>query len=114
DEYVVRGVLVAPGSLPFAPQIAWFAAWLWIPAAGSGATFLPLLFPDGRLLSPRWRPAALLSLVAIVMLVVVLAFYPGPIQNVSYIDNPFAITALDVGTFVVLGSAGFVLLAVAI
>src|SRR5271170_325565 len=55
--YGQRGVVAAPGSLPAARAAAWFQNWAWaIPVAGFG--FILLLFPTGRLRSPRWRPAA--------------------------------------------------------
>jgi len=54
--YGERG-LAAPGSLPAARTAAWFQNWVFaIPIAGFA--FLLLLFPTGRLISPRWRPAA--------------------------------------------------------
>jgi hypothetical protein len=55
--YGQRGVVAAPGSLPAARAAAWFQNWVWaIPIGGFG--FILLLFPTGRLRSPRWRPAA--------------------------------------------------------
>ena len=55
--YGQRGLVGAPGSLPAARAAAWFVNWAWaIPLAG--LTFMLLLFPTGRLRSPRWRPAA--------------------------------------------------------
>jgi two-component system, NarL family, sensor kinase len=52
---------VAPGALPGGQIAAWFADWLWAPAYGIAVTFLPLLFPDGRLPSRRWWPVAALA-----------------------------------------------------
>lgn len=49
---------VAPGSLPAGQFAAWLADWLWIPGHDLLLTFLPLLFPDGRLPSRRWWPLA--------------------------------------------------------
>jgi hypothetical protein len=54
--YGPRGLVAAPGSLPAARAAAWFLNWAWdIPVAG--LIFILLLFPTGRLLSRRWRPA---------------------------------------------------------
>ncbi len=36
----------------------WSTGWLFAPILGAVALFLPLLFPDGRLPSRRWRPVA--------------------------------------------------------
>jgi hypothetical protein len=56
ERYGQRGLVAAPGSLPAARTVAWFANWvLSIPVAG--LAILLLLFPTGQLSSPRWRPA---------------------------------------------------------
>jgi signal transduction histidine kinase len=55
--YAHAAVIRYPGALPFGTQVMWFAAWDYVPAAALGALVFPLVFPDGRLLSPRWRPA---------------------------------------------------------
>lgn len=41
--------------LPNADWLLWFASMLWLPALIIMLVFVPLLFPDGRLLGPRWR-----------------------------------------------------------
>jgi hypothetical protein len=60
DYYIVYGV-AQPGSVPFPVGMAGINNWLWVPAVGLPATYLFLLFPDGRLPSSRWRPGAWLS-----------------------------------------------------
>jgi hypothetical protein len=50
-----------PGYLLF----AWLAAWVWCVPVMVAAIFLPLVFPDGRLLSRRWRPVMWLGAAAL-------------------------------------------------
>ena len=56
-EYAVRAIVTAPGSLPGGVWAAWVAHWIW-PVNFAALSFLVLLFPTGRLPSPRWRPIA--------------------------------------------------------
>src|SRR2546421_9507115 len=55
-EYAVYALITVPGSLPAGALMGVFGGW----ARGMGwflmLTFLLLLFPNGHLLSPRWRP----------------------------------------------------------
>ncbi|MFN2452498.1 MAG: ATP-binding protein [Candidatus Dormibacteria bacterium] len=44
--------------VPLADEARWVGVWLWIPGLGLIMTFMLLLFPNGRLLSRRWRIAA--------------------------------------------------------
>jgi hypothetical protein len=53
--YAIYGLATDPSSLPAARAISWPQTWLWVPAAGMVFLLLPLHFPNGRLLSPRWR-----------------------------------------------------------
>ncbi len=45
----------------------WVGNWAWIPPLGLFFTFGFLLFPDGHLPSPRWRPVAWASAIVIVL-----------------------------------------------
>ena len=53
-DYAAYALLAAPGSLPGGELAAWIVSWLWVLHHGLFA-LLFLLFPDGRLPTPRWR-----------------------------------------------------------
>lgn len=55
--YARAAIVHFPGSLPFGVPVLWMTAWDYVPSECLGALILPLVFPDGRLLSRRWRPA---------------------------------------------------------
>jgi hypothetical protein len=44
--------------LPGGAAASWFGAWTNLPGIAMGSTLLVLLFPDGHVLSRRWRPLA--------------------------------------------------------
>jgi hypothetical protein len=63
----------------------------WIPLVLVPITFLLLLFPDGRLLTPRWRPVAWCAALGIVGAFVSTGLTPGPLEDFPEIQNPFGI-----------------------
>jgi hypothetical protein len=72
---------------------AWVQSWYWPALLALSFVALPLLFPDGRLPSRRWRPAALVVAVGVSGLVV-LGMVADTLtgQDVDYrIDNPIGI-----------------------
>jgi signal transduction histidine kinase len=91
DGYAVYGILTNPGSLPAADVMAWIQSWLWLFFIGLPAIFLVLLFPDGHLLSRRWRPLVWIAGFAIVIVVASIALHPGPLDEAKYADNPLGI-----------------------
>lgn len=73
---------------------AWLTIWTWVPAFVPFATLLPMIFPDGRLLSRRWRPvagAAIALVVAMSLLTAFTSIQPEGDQPA----NPVAIRAVD-------------------
>jgi len=89
-EYAYYSLVARPGSLPGGEELAWVVCWLWVPHSGLFA-FLGLLFPDGRLPTPRWRPFAWLVVAAVVVGSVAVAYSPGPIDSLAPIQNPMGI-----------------------
>jgi hypothetical protein len=81
NEYAIHALWTAPGSVPGGPFMAWLTTWVWAGSAPVLLTFLPLLFPDGRLPSRRWRPVAWLSAVPIALLCGPIAILYWPLRG---------------------------------
>jgi hypothetical protein len=75
-EYATYALVTRPGALPAGLAMAWLSTWIWLPGIGLAATFLLLLFPDGRLPSRRWRPVAWSAAVVLAIGSVTLALSP--------------------------------------
>ncbi len=86
DELAVKS-----GSLPGADFARWLNTWEWMLGGLLPVTFLLLLFPDGRLPSPRWRPIAWAAGLGTVALLIGMAFHPG-LEDMGHLEpNPFGI-----------------------
>ncbi len=70
DEYATYALITRPGSLALGAEMSWLTEWIWAPGLGLILVYLPLLFPDGRPPSRRWRWVAWLGAVSIAMTVV--------------------------------------------
>ena len=95
------GTAVGGGALAGWPSVP--AAWLaWLSndafalALFATVLFVPLLFPDGRLPSRRWRLTARLMVVWLAIVMLLATFGPGPYASpgFSHLDNPIGIAAL--------------------
>jgi hypothetical protein len=91
EGYALYALETRPGSLPGGEGMVWLSGLLGGPIGFAMFALVLLLFPDGRLLSRRWRPFVWLDLIA-VALIFAFAFKPGPI-GASLLDvaNPFGI-----------------------
>lgn len=80
------------GPLPGALFARWLTIWIWIPNVLLPVTFPLLLFPDGKLLSTRWRPIAWAAGFGLFSVIVSLAFHPGPLESIGLnVSNPYGI-----------------------
>lgn len=89
-QYAVFGAVTSPGALPFARAAAWPATWLWGPGIMFGFALLPLHFPDGRLVSPRWRPARWFVIAAMGAATLNMALQPGDGETPG-VPNPLGV-----------------------
>jgi hypothetical protein len=96
NEYAIYASVTRPGSLPGASMVAWYGSWPWYLVLALALIFTPLLFPTGRLLSPRWRPVAWLAGAATATLTVLAALQaelePAPDRPIA---NPIGIAAVE-------------------
>jgi hypothetical protein len=138
--WILSGIALTVGVLPAAEAyagyvmvtrgtpnaLATFGAWAngiyWVPLLAATLIFVPLLFPDGHLPSPRWRRPVLLVGVCVVGIAVLGMLRPELTgQHLDYvIDNPIGVAAVGgegesvlFAVFASLGLALGVVLAVA-
>ena len=86
-QYAEYALVTDPGSLPGGAYMAWLATWTWAPGAGLVATLTLLLFPEGRLPSPGWRPFPPLVVSAIALMVLPTAVVLLPMRGPALAGN---------------------------
>jgi hypothetical protein len=79
------------GIRSLAETAAWFGSWAWIPLVLVPTSLLLLLFPDGRLLSPRWRPVAWCAGIGIFGYALNVALKTGGLGDYPKIPNPYGV-----------------------
>jgi hypothetical protein len=98
--YVTWGFEVDPGSVPRPDLVAALTSSIWVPAIGLIGTFLLLLFPNGSLPTPRWRPLAWLSGLVLVAMSVLMSLAPVSLREMTGqsslppVANPLGVEAL--------------------
>ncbi|MBA3422013.1 MAG: hypothetical protein H0U12_09015 [Thermoleophilaceae bacterium] len=88
--YARQALSTAPGSLPAGEWFAWLSSWLDSSTMGF-VVLLLLLFPDGRLVSRRWRPVVWLTALAMVLIVADPMVTPGRLYGFERVENPLGI-----------------------
>ena len=81
------GLVIAPGSIPGADLCSWTGTWAWAPGFVLLLSFSLLLFPDGCLPSPRWRPVAWLAVAAGGLLAIPQAIAAWPHRGAPLLDG---------------------------
>ena len=91
---VVIHYALAKGDLHMAALWDAWGGWLWVPGVGIMGTFLILLFPDGRLPSPRWKIVGWIAFFSMAVASFGITFSPGSIDNTTTLENPLGIESL--------------------
>ena len=94
QQYAQYGLVDSPGSVGGADLAAWSTEWVWIPYMAAVALLIPMLYPTGRLPSPRWRVPLLLGLVAAGIGTVGFALAPGDLDGFPGVSNPVGLDSM--------------------
>jgi signal transduction histidine kinase len=108
DAYAERFYAGEGGSEAAAEAAVWFASWTWIPAVIVPLVFVPLHFPNGKLLSRRWRIVAWVGGAGIAAFGVSEAFAARELSGWD-VENPYGIDhtlieSLGLGSILTLGA----------
>ena len=95
QSYAIVALTAQHRALPAGELMAWLGFWISMPGTAVIALFLPLLFPDGRLPSRRWRPVAWAAGLLAVIAVLDTMFKPASYPGFALVRNPLGIYAWD-------------------
>jgi len=83
---------------------AWFSSWSWTLLVFVPTSFLLLLFPDGRLPSPRWRPVAWCAALGLIGFLSGYTLEPGPLEDFPRMMNPYGVDSLILNAVAIAGA----------
>jgi MFS family permease len=92
-EYVgYAGLAGTSGNLdrPFVLAAAWVSNVWFVPSIGMLVVYLPLLYPDGRLIGPRWRIVAVIGVFGVIAGALGPATAPELLVGNAAVANPLA------------------------
>jgi hypothetical protein len=95
DAYALYALAANPGvGLPAVTAVAWVVSWIWL-VDFLLVVLVPLLYPTGRLLSPRWRAVLWLTGLLVLVGMVANAVRPDPLEvsQVPVAPNPVGIAS---------------------
>jgi hypothetical protein len=111
ESYAVYTLFADPGGLLGGGEtMAWVSVWVWALGGVPLLILFPLLFPNGTLLSPRWRPVVWAAIAALVSLAVGIAFAPGPFDDFPEVENPYGVGGAAGDAFSAMQGLGWLLL----
>jgi hypothetical protein len=115
ESYAVYTLFADPGGmLGGGEAMAWLSVWVWVLGGVPLIILFPLLFPNGKLLSPRWRPVVGVALAALVILSVGIALAPGRFDDLSEVENRYGVGGAAGDAFSAMQGLGWLLLILAL
>jgi hypothetical protein len=93
EAYSIHSLIGESTPLPATELAVWISFWISMPGIAALALFLPLLFPDGHLPSPRWRCVAWAAGALLALAVGVQMFAPDAYTKFPNIRNPLGVAA---------------------
>ena len=93
EQYAIYGILAEPGSLPLTGAMLLVSRLLVGVGPVLAFVLLPLYFPNGRPVSPRWNLVAWIALALLPVLTALSTFSPGDVVYGRGIPNPLAVEA---------------------
>jgi signal transduction histidine kinase len=92
NDYGLYALRTDPGSLPGGAYAAWFSSFTWVGFVGLIGVFFVVLFPDGKVPSPRWRPVPWFAAAAMTATAGAIALTPGKVDLPPLtVENPVGI-----------------------
>jgi hypothetical protein len=95
-EYAVAALYTSDRSLPHGATAVWLATWMPIIGYAIPVGLVFLIFPDGRPLSPRWRPIVWLATFGVALATASFALAPGALEDpFDRFQNPHGMETLS-------------------
>ena len=107
EAYALLADAPGRGIVGLVAQSCWY---IWFTLIGVA---VPLVFPTGRLLTPRWRPAVWITASSLVLSIVGAGLKPGPLDLSVPVANPLAASGALVQVAEVVAMTGNLLAALA-
>ena len=87
--------LAARVALPLGGLAGWVNAFIWVPTLALMAGVIPLLFPDGRLPSRRWRAVAWLMTASAAIVIAIIGVYPDALGTPRFVARAITLPIPD-------------------